>query len=204
MLSLIDLLDAQSLGLTQAAWLVQQIEQGSSWLVGAKPGGAGKTTIMGALLCMLPDAPCIRLAAPGTGWKKSKPGECIVAYEISPGHYEAYIWGRELTEFTRLGQAGCRIVSNLHADTLEQARAQIVGQNGAAEQALAAFDIFLPIAANRKIENIFYSDGGRWREFDGRLLSRGEQIAAFLRDCQQKGIRRIEEVRRVWLLASLS
>ena len=50
MLSVVDLLEAGTLSPAQAAWLLRRILRGSSWLVGAGPGGAGKTTVMSALL----------------------------------------------------------------------------------------------------------------------------------------------------------
>ena len=81
MLSVIDLLEAGTLDRTKAAWLLARILSGASFLVGARPGGAGKTAVMGALLTMLPAG---RRCAwrRSTGWESSKPGDCIVAYEI--------------------------------------------------------------------------------------------------------------------------
>ena len=38
MLSVVDLIEAETLDLAQAAWLVNRIRLGSSWLVGARPG----------------------------------------------------------------------------------------------------------------------------------------------------------------------
>jgi hypothetical protein len=51
---------------------------------------------MGALLAMLPEATVIHLAASGSGWRRARGGECVVAYEIGPGDYEAYVWGDDL------------------------------------------------------------------------------------------------------------
>ena len=96
MLSVVDLIEARTLEAPFAAWLIGRIRDGASWLVGARPGGAGKTTVMSALLAMLPPlAPgrAIRLAVRGTGWERSVAGDCVVAFEIGSGPYEAYIWG---------------------------------------------------------------------------------------------------------------
>ncbi|NLX42680.1 MAG: hypothetical protein GXY79_04280, partial [Chloroflexi bacterium] len=82
MLSIVDLLLAETLTLPQAAWLAAQVLGGRSFLVGARPGGAGKTTVMGALLGLLPRNEPVLLAARGTGWESAAPGSCVVAYEI--------------------------------------------------------------------------------------------------------------------------
>ena len=50
MLSIVDLIDAGTVDKSIAAYFLAVISKGKSFLVGAKPGGAGKTTVMGALL----------------------------------------------------------------------------------------------------------------------------------------------------------
>jgi len=209
MLSVVDLLEAGTLNRAQAAWLCVRIAQGSSFLVGARPGGAGKTAVMGALLAMLPAGERVRLAARGTGWEASQPGDCIVAYEIGHGHYEGYVWGQTLVRMTALGQAGCRIVSNLHADTLDEARDQVVRQCGAGEQGLAAFGMFVPIRTlgrgyrlERTVGEIVWHDGTAWCPFQPErhpATPFEEAAGAFLEGCLARGTRRIEEVRSAWL-----
>ena len=54
MLSVFDLLDAGTLDLNLAAYLMARISKGASFWVGAVPGGAGKTTVMCALLNFVP------------------------------------------------------------------------------------------------------------------------------------------------------
>ncbi len=209
MLSVVDLLEAGTLERTQAAWLLARILSGASFLVGARPGGAGKTAVMGALLTMLPAGEAVRLATRGTGWESSRPGDCIVAYEIGRGHYEAYVWGERLVRMTALGGAGCRIVTNLHADTLDEARQQIAADCGAGESGLAAFETFIPIrtrgrgyAMERVVGDIQWYDGQGWRAFDlGTHEPETVELAigAFLDDCTVGGVRTIEAVRAAWL-----
>lgn len=211
MLSVTDLLEAGTLQRTQAIWLLARILRGASFLVGARPGGAGKTAVMGALLTMLPADETVRLATRGTGWESSQPGDCIVAYEIGRGHYEAYVWGERLVRMTALGQAGCRIVANLHADTLEEARQQIAVDCGAGESGLAAFETFVPIrtrgrgyAMERVVGVIRWYDGQEWRacDADQRGLTPAEQvIGEFLDQCLTDRTRTIEAVRAAWLRA---
>jgi hypothetical protein len=208
MLSVIDLIDAGTLTTEQACWLLTRVEEGASWLVGARPGGAGKTTIMSALLTMLPPGEPVRLAAPGFGWEACRAGECAVAYEIGPGGYEAYIWGEQVRNFFRLGAQGCRIVSNLHADTLAEAEAQIVGDCGASAADFAACDLFLPIALHDRdsnctprIESISYGTDGKRCETGRtpRLTVRQQEIASFIDSCREKGLQTVEDVRAAWL-----
>ncbi len=55
MLTVRDLLDAGTLDEEIAAYFLAAISGGRSFLVGANPGGAGKTTVMAALLNFIPD-----------------------------------------------------------------------------------------------------------------------------------------------------
>ena len=60
MLSVFDLITAKTLDLDLAAYLMARISKGSSFMVGSVPGGAGKTTVMCALLNFLPiDLPIV-------------------------------------------------------------------------------------------------------------------------------------------------
>jgi hypothetical protein len=47
-----------------------------------------------------------------------------------------------------------RIAANLHADTLEEARKQIVEQNGVDEAGFRAFGMFLPVLLRRGPEGV--------------------------------------------------
>ncbi len=209
MLSVVDLLEAGTLSLAQAAWLVARVAEGGSWLVGARPGGAGKTTVMAALLAMVPEGQRVRLTLARGNWRNALPGETLVSYELSPGTYDAYIWGPEVRRLTELGRAGCRIVANLHADTLEQAREQVVGTCGATEEGFQAFGLFLPLRLSGsrleprpKLEKIHLARNGRWQlcEGDPPLRGRREQdIAGFLEDCREQGLYSVEKVRAAWL-----
>ena len=60
MLSLVDLIEAGTLDLALAAYLAAAMRSGASLLVGARPGGAGKTAVMCALLNFLPNQTSIR------------------------------------------------------------------------------------------------------------------------------------------------
>jgi hypothetical protein len=215
MLSVVDLVEAGTFSPRQAAWLLDRILQGSSWLVGARPGGAGKTTVMSALLAMAPSGARVCLTAGDGAWQSCPPGGYLVSYELSPGFYQAYIWGRAVAHMTELGMAGCRLVSNLHADTLEEARAQIVSQCGATEKGFRAFQLFIPLVLKGPshtptVEWIDYVRDGLWRRLGRREIERPQgdisgsspqvgRIAGFLRSCLERNIRLLEEVRKSWL-----
>jgi hypothetical protein len=218
MLSVVDLVEAGTLSDTQTAWLLSRILMGTSWLVGARPGGAGKTTVMSALLAMTPRNTRFRLTNSGSGWRECSAGDYVVSYELSPGFYDAYIWGEDVVRMTELGMADCRIVSNLHADTLEQAREQIVGECGATEGGFRAFQLFIPLVFRDGsrfhripvVEQIDYVREGHWRHWHreespppGDLIPRPfpslERIAGFVDECRRRGLRLIEDVREQWL-----
>jgi hypothetical protein len=204
MLSIVDLVEAETLTIAQASWLLSRIVEGRSWLVGAVPGGAGKTTIMSALLTMLPESETVRVTNPGTGWERSKTGDCVVSYEISPGPYDAYIWGADVVRVSELGMNGCRIVSNLHADTLEQAHRQIVEECGASEDGFAAFDMFLPILIDqdfqRRVENIQFCREGEWVPItqEPELGDAERAMKGFVDRCLAEGARDCSDVRARW------
>jgi hypothetical protein len=224
MLSVVDLVEAGTLTVKQTAWILARILMGSSWLVGARPGGVGKTTVMSALLAMVPRGASVWLTNPGSGWRDCRAGDYVVSYELSPGFYDAYIWREDVIRLTELGMAGCRIVSNLHADTLEQARAQIVGECGAGGAGFRAFRIFLPLSLkgsrfsfNPVVEQIDYVQEGSWQRLRRGELERAEpgrkvaveldspdlpsmaRIIQFLTRCGSRNIRLIEDVREAWL-----
>lgn len=209
MLSVIDLLDAGTMDLAGAAWVIDAIARGGSWLVGAVPGGAGKTTIMGALLAMLPAGEPVCVTRPGSGWERSAAGSCVVAHEISPGAYDGYIWGDNLKRYAALRRSGCRLVANLHADTPEEAESQFE-ENGLPSDDWGAFDLFLPIRVKRTatgrervVPEIRRRVDGRWESIPLPMSTpcnaRVDAIRRFLAQCQQSGTRNVEDVRAAWL-----
>jgi hypothetical protein len=170
MLSIVDLLDAGTVDRDLAAYALAAIGRGASFLVGALPGGAGKTTVMGALLNFVPadvelaaaDGP----AALDRARRRPDPRRCFICHEIGSGPYYAYLWGRELRDYFELPQAGHMLATNLHADTYEQARAQICRDNGVPEADLWRMSLMLFLSVGRRgfrarrwIEAAWESDG---------------------------------------------
>ena len=190
MLSLPDLIAAGTVDLPLAAYLAAAMRAGASLLVGARPGGAGKTTVMCALLNFLPDETSIRVAessavlahaAGDTAAGKT----CYIAHEIGNAALYAYLWGRAAQAFFALAARGHLIAANLHADTPAEAQEQLCGENGVAAAHLNAvrLKLFLRVnagpgsAARRVVSHVYESDGPR-----DHLLWRHDPAAGFIRD----------------------
>lgn len=233
MLSLIDLIDAGTFDVPQAAYLAAAMRAGTSTdvpslLVGARPGGAGKTAVMCALLNFLPDETAIRAVGDRSvladGLRDDQPSRtCYLAHEIGAGAYYAYIWGRDARDFFALASRGHSIASNLHADTLDETHDQLCRTNGVAPEHLAAVTLKLYLrvergrgwSVQRRVSHVYESDGThdrllwRWdagtdahqrQEESAIVTPEAEQtMADFLTTLQQQDIRRIEDVRHALL-----
>jgi hypothetical protein len=124
-LSIVDLIQAGTVSARMAAYAMRAMEQGASLLTGARPGGAGKTTLMAALVGFLPPGVPIvtvdrsRVIADGEARPPAEPA-CYLAHEIGSGHWYGYLWGRDVARFLSLVEGNRRIASCLHADTLDE------------------------------------------------------------------------------------
>jgi hypothetical protein len=169
MFSIVDLLDAQTVTRELADYLLAAIGGGASFMVGARPGGAGKTTVMGALLNFVPSGvdlvPADGLETLESGARTPEPRRCYVCHEIGWGVYYAYLWGPTLRAYFQLPSAGHQLATNLHADTLEEAEDQIVRQNHVPEAAFRKMHLalFLEVRGGwsgpREIVSAWESDG---------------------------------------------
>lgn len=213
MLSIFDLLDAGTLHLDLAAYLMARIGRGASFLVGANPGGAGKTTLMCAVLNLIP--PATRLVAATEQAVRNATGTtsltetCYVCHEIGNGPYFAYLWDRDLRAYCALAGRGAMLATNLHADTLEEAHEQVCGENGVPEPHFRAFTLalFLRVRggyfnASRTIDRVYEARNGEAHKlvFDnGRLSPTFDPWTLACRDFLQathaRGVRTIEDTR---------
>jgi hypothetical protein len=137
-LSIIDLIKAGTLSAEMAALCGQVVRGGGPYLTGAVPGGAGKTTLMAALLAFLPPGERIVTVADRSAMDTALAGRIplpatLLAHEIGAGRWFGYIWGRDAADFFRLARSGLRAVTCLHADTPEQAWG-ILGPLGVARE----------------------------------------------------------------------
>lgn len=218
MLSIVDLIEAGTISRALAAYSLAAIGAGASFMVGALPGGAGKTTVMGALLNFVPrDTPLTAAdsdAAIRAGMADRTPRRCYICHEVGAGDYYAYLWGEPLRRFFELPAAGHILATNLHADTYEQAHRQVCGENGVPEPAFRRMNLiyFLSVTRTgtglmRRIAAVREGDGREDHRpvYDGagdapagsRLVppdafrAAGRTVDRLL----QAGVRRIEEVR---------
>ena len=124
-LSIVDLIQAGTISVEMAAYAMRAMHEGASLLTAARPGGAGKTTLMAALLNFLPpEVPIVtvdnsRVIREGLDRSAAEPA-CYLVHEIGSGDWYGYIWGRDVADFFSLIGGQRRIASCLHADTLEE------------------------------------------------------------------------------------
>jgi len=118
-LSFVDLIAAGTMSAEMVAHCWTAIAHGASFLTAARPGGAGKSTVLANLLVLLPAGERIATWHPGTGAAAGVP-TCHLAHEIGAGRWYGYIWGSDVPDFLALRSAGDRVASCLHADTLDE------------------------------------------------------------------------------------
>ena len=216
MLSIVDLLEAGTVDLELAGYLMSRVARGASFMVGARPGGAGKTTVMCALLNLCP--PAVRLVAATPEVVRRGDAEPamqttgFVCHEIGPGPYFAYLWGADLRAYCALGARGAMLATNLHADDLEEARDQVCADNGVPEAHFNGFGLlaFLRVrgglfGGKRVVEKVYESDGASRHQlvYERGAGSRGAPADAWRAGCrgfieglQARGMCTIAEVRR--------
>jgi len=164
MLTLVDLLAAGTVDLPLAGYLLATISAGHSFLVGCVTGGGGKTTVMGALLNVMPADVRLRAADSAAtiraGQQEAQSRTCYICHEIGAGQYYAYLWGAEAQSFFGLSRFGHIIATNLHADTLEQARTQLCDENGVSQRDFERVSV-----------KLFLHVGSGWGERQRRVAS---------------------------------
>lgn len=223
MLSLVDLVDAGSVDIHLAGYLAAMMQKGVSLLVGAKPGGAGKTAVMCACLNFIPTTMKMIVmdgAIDSAQAESVKDANrlCYLAHEIGAGSYYAYVWGQQARDFFALIRMGHAIASNLHADTIEQTYAQLCVQNGIPRDLVesVALKIYLRMSRTNKgglhrwISHVYendgvqdnliwtgHADGSFHRIHESSYIEQSveESWRNFLLMCQQHNIRKIEDVR---------
>ncbi|NLN91000.1 MAG: hypothetical protein GX134_12685 [candidate division WS1 bacterium] len=126
-LSLVDLVLANTLSLELAAYLAGRVSKGASFLTAAVPGGAGKTTVMAALMGAIPQGePLITVSHEGTLRTPLTGRATWLVHEIQDGPYYGYLWGGGVASYFEKLLHGGRIVSCLHADDMQQLRAILI------------------------------------------------------------------------------
>jgi hypothetical protein len=197
MLSIVDLIQAGTLSVEMAACAMQAMAEGASLLTAARPGGAGKTTLMAALLNLLPSGvpivtvDNIRVIEEGLKRPATEPA-CYLVHEIGSGDWYGYLWGREVADFFSLIGGRRRIASCLHADTLEELTGILCSPPlRVAREALGRVGLVLfmhvapgPRGYRRRVADFWQSDGegGHRRLFRWNAVADAFEATAGLPD----------------------
>ena len=223
--SLLDLIELKVFDLELAAWLVSRVARGASFIVGSGPGGVGKTTTMRSLLAFAPADRPFAIALPGKVAQVENPRSCVITDELSDHPPPTYLWGQNLRDFFALSQQGHMLVGNIHADDLEETRAQICIANEVPEDQFRAVNLFAFIrvegvapgtgrindpVSRRFINEVYFSDGRATHQVvfarDGGLgagaprdLAHEARCRRFIEETLSGTVREINEVRRLFL-----
>jgi len=158
-LSIVDLINANTLDVDMSAYCLYAISNGASFLTAARPGNAGKTTLMSCLLTFLPtdiriltiDKPSVIAEAHKIVADDNK--LCTLCHEIGAGHVYGYLWGVHVGQFFDLMNYGCQMASCIHADTLPEMQSILVSNElGVPEADFAKLDLILFIKMMREGE----------------------------------------------------
>lgn len=172
MLSIVDLIQAGTISLEMAAYAMRAMAEKASLLTAARPGGAGKTTLMAALLGFLPPSvPIVTVDSPRVIQEglKRPPAEatCYLVHEIGSGDWYGYLWGRDVADYFSLIDGQHRIASCLHADTMEELTEILCSPPlRVARQALGRVGLILfmhvdpaPRGYRRRVASLWEADG---------------------------------------------
>ena len=125
--SLLDLIEQGPFDLETAAWWMSHVTKGASWIVGSGPGGIGKSTTMRSFLSVVPGDRPFAIAMPGEIAALADQKRCTISLELSDHRPPGYLWDQDLRDFFDLSKARHQLVGNVHADTVEETREQVVG-----------------------------------------------------------------------------
>ena len=158
-LSIVEIMQAGTLPprLAAAFWL--GLERGASFIFAADPPGAGKTTILTALLTFVrPDTVAYFTRGWGETFDLPPASDDYPTYlmvnEISD-HLPVYSWGPYVVRIFELLEEGYSLCSTVHADTVEGVIEQMRDEVGVAPEHLANLTFVVPmVIENREGETL--------------------------------------------------
>lgn len=118
-LSIIDLLESGTINQQIAGFLFYSMFKKLSFITAANPSGTGKTTLMGTILNLLKPGIRIETLERNFSVSQGQDNKCYLVHELGDGPYYSYLWGKDVSQFFRLGKKGI-IASCIHADTLPE------------------------------------------------------------------------------------
>ena len=170
-LSIVQIMQAGTLPPRMAAAFWLGIEHGASFVFAAEPPGAGKTTILTALLPFAREETLVYFTR---GWGETfdlpPPSDDHATYimvnEMSD-HLPVYSWGPYVVKSFELLAEGYSLATTLHAETVEEVIEQLVEDNDAAPEHVARLEFVVPMVIETR-------DGQTLRRVrDVGLLSNG-------------------------------
>jgi hypothetical protein len=146
-MSITEIVQAGNMDARTAALCGMAIEAHGSLLIAAEHPHSGKTTTLTALLDYLP-ASTRRIFV--RGWSETfdfltqtRPDETLLLVNELSSHLPVYLWGPKAVRVFSTLRSGYALGSTLHADTAEEAVAQITGELGVAPADLAKIDLLM-------------------------------------------------------------
>ena len=178
-LSIIDLINDSTLSVDMAAYALYSMANGASFLTAARPGNAGKTTLMACILTFLPPGvrivttsnPSIVNQAQSLISQEGTENLCFLCHEIGSGHWYGYLWGHYVGQLLHLMDKGYRVASCIHADTLPELQDILISRElGVSEDDFARLNMILFMKLERGLIGYrrrvatFYEDDSEARE----------------------------------------
>src|SRR5712691_2117325 len=177
-MSITQLLEARNMDSRTAALCGMTIESHGSMLIAAEQPHSGKTTTLTALLDYLPNATrriFIR------GWAETfdfigqtRPDATLLLANELSSHLPVYLWGPKAVRVFETLRRGYALASTLHADSCDEALAQLVGELGVDRNDLARVHLLM-------VMRIYATSGGGYARrvvSVHRLIPRGGTVAA--------------------------
>lgn len=150
-LSIVQIMQSGTLTPRIAALLWVAMERGSSMVLAADPPGAGKTTILTALLAFAPPEASVYFTR---GWgetfrlppapRPDEPPTYIMINEISD-HLPVYSWGPYVARAFELMADGFSMLSTMHADTVDGVIEQLTDENDVAPANIGHLSFVVPL-----------------------------------------------------------
>ncbi len=133
-LSIVDLLNANTLSVPMASHLLCMMADGASFLTSARPGNAGKTTLMACMLMFMPpDGHIETISEPSVISRSSSRAHqgkvCYLCHEIGNGPWYGYLWGRDVGAYFQLLDENRTLAACIHADTLDEMRGVLLSDD---------------------------------------------------------------------------
>src|SRR5687767_10328478 len=146
-MSVTELLEAGNFDARTAALAWMVLESHGSLLIAAEQPHSGKTTTLTAFLDFLPNR--VRRVFL-RGWvetfdyvKQTTPADTILLGNELSSHLPVYLWGPKAVRAFETLRKGYALGSTLHADSAEEAVAQLTGELGVASGDLARVDLLM-------------------------------------------------------------